>query len=222
MMACAPVTATRRPIRSAEAARGCGGALFISNTLTLSRSLIINNVAHEGGGLYLATGSGRIVNSLFARNVALDNAGLAMYLLPTGTLQILYTTVAAPALVSGDAVRVDSGNVTLKDTIITHHAIGLNRLGGNVTEDYNLFFGNSIDKFGSISGGTHDVSGDPKFVNAAGDNYHLGAGSAAIDAGIDVGIYTDIDGQTRPFDAGFDIGYDEVVIYPLFLPLLSR
>ena len=111
---------------------GDGGALFISNTLTLSGSLVINNVAHEGGGLYLATGSGQIVNTLFARNTSLDNAGMAMHLLPTGTLQILYTTVAAPALINGDAVRVDSGNVTLKDTIVTNHAIGLNRLGGNV------------------------------------------------------------------------------------------
>lgn len=201
---------------------GNGGALFISNTLTLSSSLVINNVAHKGGGLYLATGGGQIVNTLFARNVALDNAGTAMHLLPTGTLQILYTTVAAPALVSGDAVRVDSGSVTIRDTIVTHHAIGLNRLGGSVVEDYNLFFGNSLDKFGSISGGTHDVSGDPKFVNAAGDNYHLGAGSAAIDVGTDVGIYIDIDGQPRPFGAGFDIGYDEAVIYPLFLPLVLQ
>lgn len=201
---------------------GDGGALFISNTLTLSRSLVINNVAHQGGGLYLAAGGGSIVNTLFARNVALANAGVAMHLLPTGTLQIWHTTIAAPAPVSGDAVRVDSGNVTIKDTIVTNHAIGLNRLGGNVVEDYNLFFGNSINKFGSISGGTHDVSGDPKFVNAAGDNYHLGAGSAAVDAGADVGVYSDTDGQARPFGAGYDIGYDEAVIYPLFLPLLSR
>ncbi len=147
---------------------------------------------------------------------------MAMHLLPTGTLQILYTTVAAPALINGDAVRVDSGNVTLKDTIVTNHAIGLNRLGGNVSEDYNLFFGNSINKFGSITGGTHDVTGDPKFVNAASDNYHLGSGSAAIDAGTDVGVYTDIDGQTRPFDVGYDIGYDEAVIYPVYLPLVVR
>jgi hypothetical protein len=170
----------------------------------------------------VAAGDGRIVNSLFARNVALDSAGMAMHLLPTGTLQILFTTVAAPQLTTGDAVRVDSGNVTLKDTIITHHAIGLNRLGGNVFEDYNLFFGNSIGKFGTITGGTHDVSGDPLFVDPNVDNYHLKSGSAAIDAGTDTGVYTDIDGQTRPQDMGFDIGFDEVWIQALYLPLVQR
>ncbi len=201
---------------------GDGGALFISNTLTLSGSLLINNVGHEGGGLYLASGGGHIVNSLFARNIALDNAGMAMHLLPTSTLDIWFTTIAAPALTSGDAIRVDSGNVSIKDTIVTNHAIGLNRLGGNVFDDYNLFFGNSLDKFGSITGGAHDVSGDPKFVNAAGDDYHLGLSSAAIDAGTDVGVYTDFDGQTRPQGAGFDIGFDEAFAAHIYLPSILR
>ena len=200
---------------------GDGGALFISHTLALTDALLINNVAHEGGGLYLATGGGRIVNALFAGNLSLDSAGAAMHLLPTGTLQILHTTVGAPALATGDAIRIDSGNVTIKDSIVTNHAIGLNRLGGTVTEDYNLFFGNTLNKFG-IAGGTHDVSGDPKFVDAANDNYHLGTGSAAIDAGMAAGVYTDIDGQARPFGADFDMGYDEAVIYPIFLPLIVR
>ena len=71
--------------------------------------------------------------------------------------------------------------------IVTNHAIGLNRFGGTCVEDYNLFFGNSINKFGSITGGTHDVSGDPKFVNPASDNYHLGWAARRIDAGTDVG-----------------------------------
>jgi predicted outer membrane repeat protein len=200
---------------------GDGGALFISNTLTLSQSLLVNNVAHEGGGLYLAAGSGQIVNTLFARNVSLDSAGMAMHLLPTGTLQISFVTVGAPTLANADAIRVDSGNVSIRNTIVTNHAIGLNRLGGTLSEDYNLFFGNTLNKFGT-SGGAHDVNGDPKFVDAANDNYHLGASSAAINVGTDVGVTTDIDGQMRPFGSGFDIGYDEAVIFLVHLPLVIR
>ena len=61
-----------------------------------------------------------------------------------------------------------------------------------------------------FSGFAHDLVGsDPDFINPAGDNYHLGASSEAIDVGANVGITRDIDGDTRPMGAGFDIGYDE-------------
>ena len=44
---------------------------------------------------------------------------------------------------------------------------------------------------------------------AGGDDFHLTAGSPCIDAGTDAGIVDDIDGDSRPTWAGFDIGSDE-------------
>jgi predicted outer membrane repeat protein len=204
-----------------------GGAAFISSTITISDSQFVNNFANSGGGLYHAAGDGRIVNSLFARNAASSNAGMALYLAPTGTLQVLFTTIAAPTLTSGEAVRITSGNVEIQDTIVTSHTTGLFRLGGTVFQDYNLLFGNTSPTFGVISGGTHNTNGDPKFLNPAADHYHIGLGSAAADAGVDVGVHTDIDGQSRPQGAGFDIGYDEMALFenPLFqiyLPVVIR
>jgi hypothetical protein len=73
-----------------------------------------------------------------------------------------------------------------------------------------------------MTGGTNDVSGNPRFVNAAADDYHLKLGSAAIDAGADVAVTTDFDGDPRPHGPAFDIGYDELVERLLFLPLLLR
>jgi len=201
---------------------GRGGALFISSTLTLSASQLINNFANSGGGLYQAAGDGRIVNTVFARNAASGNTGMALYLAPTGTLQILFTTIAAPVLATGDAVRITSGNVEIQDTIVTSHTTGLYRLGGTVFQDYNLLFGNPNPSFGVISGGTHNASGDPRFLNPGADNYHVGLNSAALDAGTNVGVYTDIDGQTRPQGGGFDIGFDEVPVVRVHLPLILR
>jgi hypothetical protein len=45
------------------------------------------------------------------------------------------------------------------------------------------------------------------FVNAAAHDYHLAAGSPAIDTGITIAsIIEDRDGVTRPKGAGYDIG----------------
>jgi hypothetical protein len=57
----------------------------------------------------------------------------------------------------------------------------------------------------------YDISsnvGDPLFVNAVAGDFHLSAGSAAIDAYADwsLVVWTDLDGRPRPQGMGFDIG----------------
>jgi hypothetical protein len=47
------------------------------------------------------------------------------------------------------------------------------------------------------------------FVNPAAGNYHLAAGSPAIDRGTSVPVANDIDGQPRPRGPRYDIGSDE-------------
>ncbi|MFC1635783.1 hypothetical protein ACFL5Z_13170 [Planctomycetota bacterium] len=37
-------------------------------------------------------------------------------------------------------------------------------------------------------------------------DYHLSSDSRIIDAGMDAGVYIDIDGDLRPLDDGFEIG----------------
>ena len=83
-----------------------------------------------------------------------------------------------------------------------------------IRTDHTLWHGNTSDT--DISGGgvitpTNDFFGDPIF--AGGSNpiyaYHIGSGSAAFNNGIDVGLVTDIDGDSRPLLGGYDIGADE-------------
>ena len=54
------------------------------------------------------------------------------------------------------------------------------------------------------------MTGDPLLVNGAAHDFHLGAGSAAIDAGKTTNAARDTDGNPRPNGAAFDIGAYEL------------
>jgi hypothetical protein len=65
----------------------------------------------------------------------------------------------------------------------------------------------------------NQFTGDPAF--AAG-GYHLTAVSTAIDAGLNAGVLTDVDGDPRPIGALPDLGADEAWPTSVFLPLAVR
>jgi parallel beta-helix repeat protein len=95
-----------------------------------------------------------------------------------------------------NVVSVSTGNVFRLETA----------LPASVVIDYNLYLDTATDKFGStvpaayqtmalFAAATgyeaHGLSGDPLFVNAAQNNYHLGVGSPAIDSGTILAGVTD-------------------------------
>ena len=51
------------------------------------------------------------------------------------------------------------------------------------------------------------LTGDPTFVSAV--DYHLQAGSPAINAGVDVGLTSDYEYNIVPWNGGYDIGVYE-------------
>lgn len=81
----------------------------------------------------------------------------------------------------------------------------------DVTVGYNGWF----DAESEFTAATDIVgSGDPGFLDLANHDYHLTAASLVRDAGIDVGVTTDFEGDPRPFGSRPDIGADE------FTPIL--
>ncbi len=85
---------------------------------------------------------------------------------------------------------------TLINNIIADHDKGITLStaeGAAIISDNTLFWQNTDDGFR----GNNPVDGDPTFLDAANDDYHIGSGSAAIDAGIDSTTTTDLDGTPQ-------------------------
>ncbi|HTP10858.1 MAG TPA: choice-of-anchor Q domain-containing protein, partial [Anaerolineae bacterium] len=187
---------------------GLGGGLMAqyNSQLAITGTQFINNAtAGKGGGLS-ATGPTRLVNALFAGNFAgMDGAAIDFEQYTETQRDLLHLTIADTISNPKAAISVLSGTLNLTDTIIANHAIAISNTAGTVYEDYNLFFNTITNTIGVTSGG-HSLVGDPRFVDPIHGDYHLQFGSAAIDRGIDAGIYTDLDGNPRPIGFGFDIG----------------
>lgn len=205
------VTVTAALFESNRSFFGPGGGLYVFGAAYVNGTQFLRNVAYNGGGFSQGfTEDGRLINSLFAGNQATNGAAAALLLASTGSVEVVHVTIDSQGVAGGTAIQALAGAVQINNTLITSHTIGISNTGGIITQDYNLFFGNGADTQGPVGGGVHNVTGgDPWFIAPAQDNYHLGAGSAATDSGVDAGIFTDYDGEARPLDNGFDIGFDE-------------
>jgi predicted outer membrane repeat protein len=203
---------------------GRGGGLYAGGSADLSRVRFIRNSAVSGGGLAQGLGVGEITNSLFAENTASNSVGMAMLLDSVGPVAVTHATIVGPIPAVGSAVAISAGSVEITNTILTNHEVGISRTGGDVMQDFNLFFANGSDVQGTIVGGVNNVPGNPQFVDPAGGDYHISNNSPAVDAGSDTAVSRDYDGQFRPWGLGFDIGYDEVnpASQMVYLPLTIR
>jgi hypothetical protein len=215
---------------------GSGGGLFVHSSLdvNITSNRVLGNIANptagQGGGLFIENGSSfAMTNNIVAGNRAnISGGGLALLAYETDpvTGTLLHNTFVSNNGGSGDgrvAIYIGSDwiNLTLINNLLSTHSYGLCAVGGTATLDRTLCWANSSGDtcgVGSIVN-TDPITGDPRLDGT----YHLRAGSAAIDAGMDAGVTTDIDGQDRPLDAGYDIGADEYT-EPLrvYLPAVRR
>jgi hypothetical protein len=185
--------------------------------------VIRNNELHHctGFGIQIYKSGGSPHNDDFSGNVVHHNAtfgGGFVYggLIVMGTNHRIYNNIFHSNI--GDGLSAyyygdETGTIFYNNTIYGNSGRGL-VLNRDVTARNNISYGNSGVQIGTDSGGgsyteDHNLTTDPLFVNAGAADFHLQAGSDAIDAGVDVSVYgigTDIEGSARVQGSGTDIG----------------
>jgi hypothetical protein len=187
---------------------GGGGVYLVSAVVTLTNNVVADNLANlVGGGLYVLGSSSRLLHNTITRNGSAG--GTPGEILSTGIYVV-------------EGFYGEPSAVVLTNTIIVSHGVGISVAGSGpsvVTVDGVLWHNtpNTITRSTTAMVSVQNQrAGDPAF---AADGYHLTAGSAAIDAGVDAGVPIDVDGQPRLSTP--DLGADEFV-WNTFLPVALR
>jgi len=220
----------RNIIRDNQAKIGGGVEAWLSSPY-LDQNLISNNTAEQsGGGVYFQWGDPTLVNNVIVDNhVENQYSEIGNGLHSEGAnLTMSHNTIARNTS-SGDQGSgffivdyLDWGQPTINmtNTILVNQSVGIYASGiSTLTVNGVLWFNTPVTITTSptaVLSVKNEYSGDPLF---AADGYHLTAGSAAIDKGLDAEITVDIDGEPRPAGAGFDLGADE--LWPkVYLPMI--
>jgi hypothetical protein len=164
-------------------------------------------------GIYLSNGNNILIRNNVFYNI---NHGWAVhrYGSPCDQLQIVNNTFAFPNpnKVGHVLLASDLTNSLIANNIFYQPTTAGIDWGGvmtNVTVSHNLAFNGTVTTTpppGVTLAGNLDNT-DPLFVTAAGADFHLRAGSPAINAGLSLSsVPNDFDGVTRPQGTGWDIG----------------
>jgi hypothetical protein len=181
--------------------------------------------------IYHSTARGHIMN-----NITYDNAGNGINLWHAATNTIVTNNLSFGNAEHGISVGTDTDNTdgAMGDHFVVANNISINndllgireRTGVGSHNQFlnNIVYGNGEKPFGdehydwpssADSTDEHTITENVQFVHYnvdGGGDYHLQAGSPAIDAGTSTGApSTDIDGNPRPQGKGVDIGPYEYV-----------
>lgn len=184
-----------------------------ATTTTVDKVISHENGTTSGGGLIFQGNTNICRNSIFWGNQGSAGFGVQLYGGGSGTENALYNATlvdnAAAALVAHERSLVK--NVVMRTQtsygeaeVVTASSPFIN--GVDVTSDPYAGFGSDVHV---------QADGDPGFVAIGSNDYHPDTGSPLIDTGVDtsgVGVTVDLDGNSRPQGAAFDIGAYEFVV----------
>ncbi|MBN1317568.1 MAG: hypothetical protein JXA42_18945 [Anaerolineales bacterium] len=185
-----------------------GGIGWKEGLINVTANLIFSNTASWGGGMWAGNAPAVVENNVIAGNTA-SMHGSAVYVntYNANIPAFCHNTIARNSGGDGSAIFVEAnGRVAFTNNIIANHTVGID--GGSATNillQQTLWDGNDLDTDTLVNEVGH-LTGTVAFT---GDGYHLTEASAAVDAGIDAGVTTDIDREPRPRGSAPDVGADE-------------
>lgn len=122
-----------------------------------------------------------------------------------GTIGVTIANAAAKiqnSVIYGNVTGVDVNAAgTIINTIINGNTNGVDEVGATATVTYSVLQTSHT--------GTGNITSDPKFVSTVTPDFHLQSGSPAINAGVDVGLTSDYEGNRVPQGSAPDIGVYE-------------
>ena len=224
---------------SGNIAEGDGGGIYCEDSpSTIMNSTISGNIAEGlGGGISCFFSPPTITNCTISSNIAKESGGgggisCSSSAPPTITNCTISGNSATGYDTFGGGISCSSSatitNCTISGNSATGRGGGIYCSSSDATITNCILWGNYAPNgpeiylsSGSVAVTYSDVQGgwpgegnidsDPLFIGEV--DYHLTAGSPCIDTGIDIGVYTDIEGDARPQGAGFDMGSDEYTEY---------
>jgi len=202
-----------------------GGGMEVSpaGSPTITGNQFIGNSAGTGGGFGLSTGDWfTVTNNVIVHN----SSGIRLWEVTRYGL-IAHNTIAFNGGEGGIRLNYPYITPTIVNNIVVSNTYGISaHADASGTLDYNDVWGNTTQDYnlpGALQPGPHSLQADPLFVDPAGDDYHLRAGSPCIDVGLDVGVTTDLEGHPRPHDGGYDLGaYEYGLWHWLYLPVVMK
>jgi len=216
VVSCSTITLNR--------ARAAGGGFHVQASGGTIRDCTITENAStnsSAGGIYLYQ-NGNIVNCLIAGNRAGTNTthlggGIYAYDISKNTGTVSSCTIVSNTAYRGGGLAFSTGaNNTnaVSNCVIYANANVTNGFATDVDIYANAAansnaFAFCCSSYAGFPAGRGNITADPLFVNAAGSDYHLQAGSPCIDAGSDqewMNNALDLDGRPRIRYATVDIG----------------
>ena len=174
---------------------------------TVSSCLIMDNSAHEGGGISISQGV-TVANCTVALNSAETGGGIycSRQGQSSGHPQITGSILWKNSASEGAQIALTDGSKCAVSYCSIHH--GSARI--------------YVSKYSSLQWGPWNITGDPCFVDERAGNYHLREDSPCVNAA-DPNTHVetdepDMDGDPRRIGGRVDIGADEV---PLAMPFMD-